>query len=127
VEFVEAFTIVLAMGVTRGWRSALAGASAAVLALTVTTAFGGYALTTWFPESLLQFIVGALLLLFGLQWLRKAILRSAGLEAFHDEDDAFRDEVGAGRRAATQSRFGLDWFAERAGEVAGGVAASCCR
>jgi len=110
VEFVEAFTIVLAMGVTRGWRAALAGAGAAVVVLTVATAVSGYALIAWFPESLLQFIVGALLLVFGLQWLRKAILRSAGLKALHDEDEAFRDEVGSGRRAATQTRFGLDWF-----------------
>ena len=81
VESVEAFTIVLAMGVTRGWRSALAGATAAIAGLTVIATISGYALITWFPESLLQLIVGALLLVFGLQWLRKAILRSAGLKA----------------------------------------------
>ena len=110
VEFVEAFTIVLAMGVTRGWRSALAGAAAAVAALTVVAAISGYALISWFPESLLQLIVGALLLVFGVQWLRKAILRRAGLKALHDEDEAFRYEVGAGRTAAADTRFGLDWF-----------------
>ena len=78
VEFVEAFTIVLAMGLTRGWRSTLWGVAAAVGALTVATAIGGYALATWFPESALQLVIGTLLLIFGLQWLRKAILRSPG-------------------------------------------------
>jgi Ca2+/H+ antiporter, TMEM165/GDT1 family len=79
VEFVEALTIVLAMGVTRGWRSTLAGVGAALVALTAITAVAGYALLVWFPESALQLVVGTLLLIFGLQWLRKAILRSAGL------------------------------------------------
>ena len=71
VEFVEAFTIVLAMGLTRGWRSAIAGTVAALVLLAGVAAFSGYALVNWFPESLLQFIVGSLLLVFGLQWLRK--------------------------------------------------------
>ena len=85
VEFVEALTIVLAMGVTRGWRSALAGVAAAVAALAVVTAIAGYALASWLPESLMQLIVGTLLLIFGLQWLRKAVLRAAGLKAHNDE------------------------------------------
>src|SRR6266496_4684652 len=85
VEFVEALTIVLAMGITRGWRSALAGTAAAVVALAAFTAAAGYAITTWLPESALQLTVGTLLLIFGLQWLRKAILRSSGLKAMHDE------------------------------------------
>ena len=111
VEFVEALTIVLAMGVTRGWRSALAGVAAAVAALAVVTAIAGYALASWLPESLMQLIVGTLLLIFGLQWLRKAILRSAGLKALHDEEDAFRAEVQAAREAGDERRLGLDWFA----------------
>jgi uncharacterized membrane protein len=110
VEFVEALTIVLAMGLTRGWRSALAGTAAAVVALTAFTAVVGYALATWLPRSALQLVVGVLLLIFGLQWLRKAILRSAGLKALHDEDAAFREETAAARAAGTQRRFGLDWF-----------------
>ena len=57
----------------------------------------GYALQSWLPEALLQLIVGTLLLIFGLQWLRKAILRAAGLKALHDEEDAFRSEVEAAR------------------------------
>ena len=97
VEFVEALTIVLAMGTTRGWRSTWAGVGAALVALAVITALAGYALQSWLPEALLQLVVGTLLLIFGLQWLRKAILRAAGLKALHDEDDAFRAEVEAAR------------------------------
>jgi uncharacterized membrane protein len=110
VEFVEALTIVLAMGVTRGWRSALTGVVAAVAALAVITVLAGYALASWFPESLLQLIVGTLLLIFGLQWLRKAILRAAGLKAHNDEDEAYAEELAAGRAAAGERRLGLDWF-----------------
>ena len=111
VEFVEAFTIVLAMGVTRGWRSALTGTITALVVLAAITLLAGYALIEWFPESLLQFVVGTLLLIFGLQWLRKAILRSSGFKALHDEDETFRQETEAAKRAGTERRFGLDWFA----------------
>jgi Ca2+/H+ antiporter, TMEM165/GDT1 family len=110
VEFVEALTIVLAMGVTRGWRSALAGVALAIAALAVITALAGYALAEWFPESLLQLIVGTLLLIFGLQWLRKALLRSAGLKAPNDEEESYRRELDAGRGASGEVRLGLDWF-----------------
>lgn len=110
VEFVEAFTIVLAMGVTRGWRSALAGTALALVALAGIALLAGYALIEWFPESLLKLVVGSLLLVFGLQWLRKAILRSAGLKALHDEEETFRQETEAARGAAADVRFGLDWF-----------------
>ena len=110
VEFVEALTIVLAMGMTRGWRSALAGVAAAIAALTVTAAAAGYAIARWLPESLLQLIVGTLLLIFGLQWLRKAVLRAAGLKAHNDEEETFRAELEAGRQAASERHVGLDWF-----------------
>jgi Ca2+/H+ antiporter, TMEM165/GDT1 family len=110
VEFVEALTIVLAMGITRGWRSALAGTAGALAALAAFTAVLGYALATWLPRSSLQLVVGVLLLIFGLQWLRKAILRSAGLKALHDEDDEYREQTAAARAATRRSRFGLDWF-----------------
>jgi uncharacterized membrane protein len=110
VEFVEALTIVLAMGVTRSWRSALAGAGAAVVALAVFTAAAGYALVSWLPRSALQLGVGTLLLVFGLQWLRKAILRSAGLKAMHDEAAEFREQAEAARLAGSEQRLGLDWF-----------------
>src|SRR6266542_3258346 len=95
VEFVEALTIVLAMGATRSWRSALSGVAAAVAALAAFTLAAGYALTTWLPEALLQLVVGSLLLVFGLQWLRKAILRSSGLLATHDEEAAFASQTAA--------------------------------
>jgi uncharacterized membrane protein len=111
VEFVEALTIVLAMGTTRGWRSTWAGVGAALAALAVITALAGYALQTWLPEALLQLVVGTLLLIFGLQWLRKAILRSTGLKSLHDEEATFRDEVEAARGAGDERRLGLDWFA----------------
>jgi Ca2+/H+ antiporter, TMEM165/GDT1 family len=110
VEFVEALTIVLAMGVTRGWRSAIAGTVAALAALAVVAALAGYALAEWLPEALLQLIVGTLLLIFGLQWLRKAILRSSGLVALNDEDEVYREELEAGRAAGAERRLGLDWF-----------------
>jgi Ca2+/H+ antiporter, TMEM165/GDT1 family len=111
VEFVEALTIVLAMGTTRGWRSTWVGVGAALAALAVVTAVAGYALQSWLPEALLQLVVGTLLLIFGLQWLRKAILRSAGLKALHDEDQTFRAQVEAARAAGDERRLGLDWFA----------------
>ena len=110
VEMVEALTIVLAMGVTRGWRSAVAGTLAALVALIAFTAVAGYALASWLPEAALQLTVGTLLLIFGLQWLRKSILRSSGRKALHDEAAEFADQTGAGRAADSQSRFGVDWF-----------------
>jgi uncharacterized membrane protein len=111
VEFVEALTIVLAMGTTRGWRSTWAGVGAAVLALAAITAVAGYALAQWLPEALVSLVIGTLLLVFGLQWLRKAILRAAGLKALHDEDATFRAEVDAAAQAGDERRLGLDWFA----------------
>jgi uncharacterized membrane protein len=111
VEFVEAFTIVLAIGLTRSWRSALIGTGTALVALTVTTVLAGYALVRWFPESLLQLVIGTLLLIFGLQWLRKAILRASGNKALHDEEAIFAAEAAAAREAADGSAGGLDWFA----------------
>jgi Ca2+/H+ antiporter, TMEM165/GDT1 family len=110
VECVEALTIVLAMGTTRGWRSALSGAAAAVGLLTVVAGAGGYALPAWVPESALKLIVGGFLLVFGLQWLRKAVLRSAGLKALHDESDEFAEQAEAARTAGHERRPGLDWF-----------------
>jgi uncharacterized membrane protein len=110
VEFVEALTIVLAMGLTRGWRSALAGTAAALVALIAFTAVVGYALATWLPRTALQLVIGVLLLIFGLQWLRAAILRSAGLKALHDEDAEFREQTATARTAPTRRRLGLDWF-----------------
>ncbi|HEU0194166.1 MAG TPA: hypothetical protein VFQ71_08200, partial [Gaiellales bacterium] len=91
VEAVEALTIVLAVGIVRGWRSTLSGVAAAAAALAIVVAILGPALQT-VPISTLRLVVGALLLTFGLQWLRKAVLRAAGLKALHDETLAFAEE-----------------------------------
>jgi uncharacterized membrane protein len=98
VEGVEALTIVLAVGTTRSWRSTLAGTAVAVLALALTTAILGPRLTS-LPIDTLRLVVGGLLLVFGLQWLRKAILRGAGLKSQHDEEEIFREEAAAARAA----------------------------
>jgi uncharacterized membrane protein len=111
VEFVEALTIVLAMGVTRSWRAALAGTAAAAIVLAAATLLFGAAVGTAISRTVLQLVVGVLLLLFGVQWLRKSILRFAGLKALHDEEDAFRAEQEAARQAPAATRFTLDWFA----------------
>jgi uncharacterized membrane protein len=109
VEMVEALTIVLAAGVTRGWRSALAGVGAGVLALTAIVAALGPALTA-IPLDVLRLVVGALLLVFGLQWLRKAILRASGFKALHDEDAIYARELDDARAAARGDRRGLDAY-----------------
>jgi uncharacterized membrane protein len=110
VEAVEALTIVVAVGVTRSWRSALYGVGAAVLALAVVVAALGPALTA-LPISVLRVIVGGLLLIFGLQWLRKAILRASGLKALHDEAAAFASETEAARQAGSGRRWeGIDGY-----------------
>ncbi len=99
VEAVEALTIVLAVGITRSWRSALTGVAAAIAALAVIVAALGPALGA-LPIDALRVVVGALLLVFGLQWLRKAVLRAAGLKARRDEAQAFAAETDAARAAA---------------------------
>src|SRR5216110_3425585 len=95
---VEALTIVLAVGVTRDWRSTLTGVGAAGVALAVAVAALGPALTL-IPIDALRLLVGALLLVFGLQWLRKAILRASGFKALHDETLAFAQEEAEALRA----------------------------
>ena len=100
VEAVEALTIVLAVGATRSWRSAMIGVGVALVALAAVTAALGPALTA-LPINVLRGVVGGLLLVFGLQWLRKAILRASGLKALHDEDVAFVEEAEAARDAGS--------------------------
>lgn len=109
VEMVEALTIVLAVGVTRGWRSTLTGVVTATLALAVVIAALGPALTK-IPIKGLQVVVGTLLLIFGLQWLRKAIMRASGYKAVHDEDAIYKKELEEARQAGTVTRAGMDWY-----------------
>jgi uncharacterized membrane protein len=111
VEAVEALTIVLAAGTGRHWGSALQGTGAALLALAATVAALGPAVGL-IPLGALRLVVGTLLLVFGLQWLRKAVLRASGHKAQHDETTAYTRELAAARRAGTGGR-GLvhDWYA----------------
>jgi uncharacterized membrane protein len=98
VEAVEAVTIVLAMGLSRGWRGTLAGAGAGLLLLAVIVAALGPAVAA-LPITALRLVVGGLLLIFGLQWLRKAILRASGHRAVHDEAAIFARETAAAAAA----------------------------
>jgi uncharacterized membrane protein len=109
VEFVEALTIVLASGITRGWRSSLVGLGTATVALAAIVAALGPALKL-IPIDALRLVVGGLLLAFGLQWLRKAILRASGYKALHDEAAIFAQEAAEARTAAHEERAGLDWY-----------------
>jgi uncharacterized membrane protein len=110
VEMVEALTIVLGVGLVRGWRSTLIGVAAATFGLAALIAALGPALRV-IPIGTLRLVVGALLLAFGMQWLHKAILRSSGYTALHDEDEAFRREREQAAAAADERRAGLDWYA----------------
>jgi uncharacterized membrane protein len=109
VEAVEALTIVLAVGVVRGWRSTLYGVGAAAIVLAAIVAALGPALRL-IPIETLRFVVGALLLAFGLQWLRKAILRASGHKPLHDEGAAFARERQQAAAAGTVTPAGIDWY-----------------
>jgi uncharacterized membrane protein len=102
VECVEALTVVLAVGSVRGWPGALAGAAAALGVLAAIVAAVGPALTR-IPLHRIQLVVGAMILLFGMRWLRKAILRAAGLIALHDEEAAYAKKTAALRGAGVAS------------------------
>jgi uncharacterized membrane protein len=110
VECVEALTVVLAVGSVRGWPSALAGTASALAVLAAIVAALGPALTR-IPLHLVQLVAGAMILLFGLRWLRKAILRSAGLIPLHDEQVAFAKSTAAMHDADRLTRRGLDKLA----------------
>jgi hypothetical protein len=110
VEFIEALTVVLAVGSVRGWRSAIGGSGAALILLLAIIAVLGAALTR-VPLHLIQIAVGALLLLFGLRWLRKAILRGAGAIPLHDEDAVFATESARLRSLAMGGRWDVLGFA----------------
>jgi uncharacterized membrane protein len=109
VEMVEALTIVLAVGITRSWRSTLFGVGAAALALAAFVGALGPALT-FVPIDALRLVVGGLLLAFGLQWLKKAILRAAGYVPLHDEAGIYEREREEAVRAGHETRAGLDWY-----------------
>jgi len=109
VEAVEALTIVLAVGVVRGWRSTLIGVGVAGAVLAAVVAALGPALRH-IPIDTLRFVVGALLLAFGMQWLRKAILRASGYKPLRDEGEAFSRERRAAAETTRESR-GMDWYA----------------
>ena len=111
VEAVEALTIVLAAGLTREWRSTFQGMAAALVVLAVVVAVVGPALTL-FPLAPLRLIVGALLAVFGLQWLRKAILRASGYKDLHDEEGIYAAPGRGGRAASGGGRGWVhDWYA----------------
>jgi uncharacterized membrane protein len=110
VEAVEALTIVLAAGITREWKSTLQGMAAALVVLAAITAAVGPAVGS-LPLTGLRLVVGALLAVFGLQWLRKAVLRASGYQALHDEASAYLREVTAAKEAAVRPRRGIgDWY-----------------
>jgi len=111
VEMVEALTIVVAAGVSRGWRPALEGAAAAVVVLGVLVLVVGVPLIRYIPLDALRVVVGALLLVLGLSWLRKAILRASGHKAMHDEDEIYRTTVSSltesGKAGSTRDGVGF--------------------
>lgn len=109
VEAVEALTIVLALGSTRGWRWAMAGAGAALLVLSAIVAAAGPALTS-LPLGPLRIVVGAVLLVFGVHWLRKAVLRAAHRKALHDERAIYASERSAAMAAGELRREGFDRY-----------------
>lgn len=111
VEAVEATTIVLAVGTARDWRSAFSGVISGLVVLGVIIGIAGSAISR-LPLSALRIIVGGLLLVFGVQWLRKAILRGSGYKALHDEEKIFQEELFVARNAQKVSRTGVkDWYA----------------
>ena len=111
VEAVEAVTIVLAAGTARDWKSAFRGVGAGIALLAFIIAFAGPAISH-LPISSMRLGVGGLLLVFGLQWLRKAILRASGFKALHDEARIFQEELEAAAKATKKIRFGVsDWYA----------------
>jgi uncharacterized membrane protein len=109
VEFIEALTIILAVGTIRGWKSALSGAATAILILIVLVAGIGTPLVHIVHIFLVQLLVGLFMLLFGIRWLRKAILRYSGLKAVHDEAESYQSELERQRKAGQVGK-GIDSF-----------------
>src|SRR2546430_4324728 len=110
VEFVEAFTLVLVAGITVNWRSSIVGALAAVATLAVIIAALGVALVTLIPLDVLRFVIGFLLLLFGLKWLKNAIQRYSKLKFLHDEEAIYSANVAQARARGEAIGTRLDPF-----------------
>jgi uncharacterized membrane protein len=110
VEFVEALTIVLAVGVTRQWRSTLIGVGGAVLALAVIVGVFGTAIVVLVPIGILRLVVGTFLLIYGLQWLCKAMLRAAGAKAKHDETSIYQRQIAQLTEEPPVPARGMDWI-----------------
>ena len=110
VEFVEAFTIVLVVGLTINWRSSLAGAGLATVALAVLIGIFGVTLVKFIPLQALRLVIGVILVLFGLKWLKKAILRYSGRKAFHDEEAIYEEEQAALKARGEAVSTQLDGF-----------------
>ncbi len=111
VEAVEATTIVLAAGTARDWKSSLLGTGAGLGVLVVIIGAFGPSISK-LPINSMRLFVGGLLLVFGLQWVRKAILRASGYKALHDEELIFQEELAAAKAAKAGKRFGVaDWYA----------------
>jgi uncharacterized membrane protein len=109
VECVEAWTIVVAVGLTRGWRAALIGVAAALAVIGTLVAIFGAAVVNSIDEHIFEVVIGTLLVLFGLRWMRKAILRYVGVISIHDEDVAFRNQIDELSHAP--GVHGFDWIA----------------
>ena len=110
VEFVEAVTIVLAVGVTRQWRSTLIGVLAALVALTLLVVGFGTAIGLFGPIDVVRLVVGGFLLIYGLQWLTKAVMRAGGARAKHDEAAIYEREIAALRAEPPIPATGMDWI-----------------
>ncbi len=110
VEFVEAFTIVLVIGVTINWKSAFAGTGLAIAALALIVVALGTTLVRYVPIDTLRLVVGVLLVLFGLKWLKKAIMRYAGLKAVHDEEAIYEERLAEMRKRGETRSDRIDPF-----------------
>jgi uncharacterized membrane protein len=110
VEFVEAFTIVLVVGVTVNWKSAFIGMAAATVALIVLVGIFGTALVIFIPLEALRTAVGFLLILFGLKWLKKSVLRYSGVKALHDEEAIYEEQMAEMRARGERPSNNVDAF-----------------
>ncbi len=110
VEFVEALTIVLVVGLTINWRSSLLGAALAAGALAIIVAVFGVSLVKFVPIEVLRLIVGVILVMFGLKWLKKALLRYSGRKALHDEEAIYEEEQAALRARGELNTQKIDTF-----------------